>query len=87
MVDWAYINAYVGSWNLLQHPLINLATRPSGRTGASGAFTLNVGTPTATDRVTPWYQNRAFDYPIGSGGSTSSCVQDLLLAVGRDLLR
>ncbi len=36
-----------------------------------------MGTPTATDRVTLWYQNRAFDYTVGSNGATSSCVQDI----------
>ena len=75
-IDWAYINAYDESGNLLQHPLMDLATGPSGRAGASGTFTLNVGTPTATDRVTLWYQNRAFDYGVASGtGGNSSCVQ------------
>ena len=65
-IDWAYINAYDESGNLLQHPLIQMATGPSGRTGASGTFTLNVGTPQAGDRVTLWYQNRAFDYSVTS---------------------
>jgi len=75
-IDWAYINAYDESGTLLQRPLIDLATGPSGRTGASGTFTLNVGTPTATDRVTLWYQNRAFDYSVSSGGGGgNSCVQ------------
>jgi hypothetical protein len=70
--DWAYINAYDESGNLLQHSLLSLATPPSGRTGASGTFTLNVGTPVAGDRVTLWYQNLAFDYSVGSGGGSSS---------------
>jgi phage tail sheath gpL-like len=75
-IDWAYINTYDESGNLLQHPLLDLAAGPSGRTGASGIFTLNVGTPTSTDRVTLWYQNRAFDYSVSSGsGGASSCVQ------------
>jgi phage tail sheath gpL-like len=75
-IDWAYINAYDESGNLLQHPLISMATGPSGRIGASGTFTLNAGLPTALDRVTLWYQNRAFDYSIASaGGGVSSCVQ------------
>src|ERR1039458_9135881 len=75
-IDWAYINAYDENSNLLQHPLIQMATGPSGRSGASGAFTLNVGTPQVGDRVTLWYQNRAFDYSVTSG-SGSSCVQDI----------
>jgi hypothetical protein len=59
--DWAYINAYDESGTLLQHSLLSLATPPPGRTGASTTFTLNVGTPQSTDRVTLWYQNLAFD--------------------------
>ncbi len=76
-IDWAYINAYDESGTLLQHKLSDLATGPSGRTGASGTFTLNVGTPTASDRVTLWYQNKAFDHTVGSGGGGNSCVQDI----------
>ncbi len=75
-IDWAYINAYDESGNLLQHRLSDLATGPSGRIGASGTFTLNVGTPLAGDRVTLWYQNRAFDYSVTSS-TVSSCVQDI----------
>jgi hypothetical protein len=77
-IDWAYINAYDEAGNLLQHSLSDLATGPAGRTGASGTFTLNAGTPTSTDRVTLWYQNQSFDYSVGSSGSGgSSCVQGI----------
>lgn len=75
-IDWAFLNCYDASGALHQKRLSELATGPSGRTGASGAFTLNVGTPVAGDRVTLWYQNRAFDYSVTSG-SGSSCVQDI----------
>jgi hypothetical protein len=76
-IDWAYLNAHDASGNLLQKRLSELATGPSGRTGASGTFTLNVGTPVAGDRVTLWYQNRAYDYSVTSGSGGSSCVQDI----------
>lgn len=79
-IDWAYINAYDESGNLLQHSLRDLATAPSGRTGASGTFTLNVGTPTTSDRVTLWYQNRAFDYMMASQSGESSCIQSMWAA-------
>ena len=75
-LDWAYINSYDESGNLLQHSLLDLATPPSGRTGAAGMFTLNVGTPVAGDEVTLWYQNLAFDYVVSSG-SGGSCVQSI----------
>lgn len=76
-IDWAYINAYDESGNLLQHSLLDLATGPAGRTGASGTFTLNVGTPTSSDRVTLWYQNQSFDYSVSFASGGSSCVQSI----------
>lgn len=77
-IDWAYINAYDEAGNLLQHSLSDLATGPAGRTGASGTFTLNAGTPTSTDRVSLWYQNQSFDYSVASSASGgSSCVQGI----------
>ncbi len=75
-IDWAYLNAYDENGNLLQYSLLDLATGPSGRTGASGTFTLNVGTPQAGDEVTLWYQNLAFDY-IASPGAGGSCIQSI----------
>jgi hypothetical protein len=81
-IDWAYVKAYDESGTLLQHKLSDLATGPSGRTGASGTFTLNVGAPSATDRVTLWYQNQSFDFSVGgSGGGASSCEQAISAAV------
>jgi phage tail sheath gpL-like len=74
-IDWAYLNAYDANGNLVQHPLKQLAAGPSDRTGASGVFTLEVGAPTAADRVTLWYQNRAFDYTVQAGAGGTSCIQ------------
>ena len=71
--DWAYLNAYDGSGNLLQKRLSLISTGPGGRTGASGTFTLNMGAVAQYDRVTLWYQNKAFDYIVPA--FTPSCVQ------------
>ena len=71
--DWAYLNCLDGSGTEHQVKLSTLATGTSGRTGASGAFTLNVGAIQQYDRVTLWYQNRAFDYIVPA--FTPSCMQ------------
>ena len=71
--DWAYLNCLDASGAEHQVKLSTVATGPSGRTGASGTFTLNAGAIQQYDRVTLWYQNRAFDYIVPS--FTPSCVQ------------
>jgi hypothetical protein len=63
--DWPYLDCQLTNGQRLQKRLIELATGPSGRSGASGTFTLNAGTIHAYDRVTLWYQNLAFDYIVG----------------------
>ena len=71
--DWKTLNAYDGDGNLLQKNLIELASGPTGRTGAAGKFILNGPYLMQGDRVVLWYQNRAFDSSVLP--STSSCVQ------------
>jgi hypothetical protein len=71
--DWAYLDCLLGNGQRVQKLLFQIATGPGGRTGASGTFTLNSGTVAAGDRVTLWYQNRAFDYTVPA--FTPSCVQ------------
>jgi hypothetical protein len=62
--DWPYLDCQLTNGQRLQKKLIELATGPSGRRGASGTFTLNAETIQAYDRVTLWYQNLAFDYIV-----------------------
>jgi len=63
-VDWPYLDCLLTNGQRTQKKLIELATGASGRTGASGTFTLNAGTVQGYDRVTLWYQNLAFDYIV-----------------------
>jgi hypothetical protein len=72
-LDWPYLNCLLANGQTVQKPLIQIATGPTGRTGASGTFTLNAGTIQQYDRVTLWYQNRAFDYIVPA--FSPSCVQ------------
>lgn len=65
-VDWPYLDCLLTNGQRAQKKLIDLATGPGGRTGASGTFTLNAGTIQGYDRVTLWYQNLAFDYIVPS---------------------
>ncbi len=88
--DWKTLNAYLGAGELLQKNLIELATGPTGRTGATGTFVLNGAYLMPGDRVSLWYQNRAFDsvghpyYRVlrpghlsGATSGQSSCEQDI----------
>jgi hypothetical protein len=59
-VDWPYLNCLKTDGTTVQTRLSTLSTTASGRTGASGTFTVTPGT--GAGRVTLWYQNRAFDY-------------------------
>ena len=70
--DWPYLTCLTNG-QIARKKLIELATGPMGRTGASGVFTLQAGTIAAYDRVSLWYQNLAFDY-IASGGETPGAV-------------
>ena len=63
-VDWPYLDCLLTNGQRTQKRLIDLATGPAGRTGASGTFTLNAGAIHGYDRVTLWYQNLAFDYIV-----------------------
>lgn len=67
--DWPYLDCLLTNGTRTQKKLIELATGPSGRTGASGVFTLNAGTIQGYDRVTLWYQNLAFDYIVPASGN------------------
>jgi hypothetical protein len=71
--DWQTLNAYNGAGELVQKKLIELATGPAGRTGASGKFVLTGAYLMPGDRVVLWYQNRAFDSAVLP--STAACVQ------------
>src|SRR5581483_6390986 len=62
--DWPYLDCQLMNGHRPQKKLIELATGPGGRIGASGTFTLNAGTIQGYDRVTLWYQNLAFDYIV-----------------------
>jgi len=62
--DWPYLDCALTNGQRAQKKLIELATPPTGRTGATGSFTLNAGTIQGYDRVTLWYQNLAFDYIV-----------------------
>ena len=62
--DWPYLDCQLTNGQRPKKKLIELATGPSGRSGASGAFTLNAGIIQGYDRVTLWYQNLAFDYVV-----------------------
>jgi hypothetical protein len=54
-----------------QIPLAACITSRTGRTSATGAWTLN-GSPQPYDRVTLWFQNYAFDFIVpGSLGSSA----------------
>jgi hypothetical protein len=88
--DWKTLNAYNGAGELIQKPLIELATGPAGRVGASGKFILNGAYLLSGDRVVLWYQNLSFDSSLvpdttkcvqaifwNSDGGPSSCEQDI----------
>ena len=77
-LDWPFLNCLLSDGQTVQTKLIDIATGPGGRIGASGSFTLNAGSVQAYDRVTLWYQNQAFDYtvPGGSGSSAEYWWQD-----------
>lgn len=62
--DWPYLDCQLTNGQRSQKKLIEVATGSSGRSGASGMFTLNAGTIQEYDRVTLWYQNLAFDYIV-----------------------
>ena len=85
-IDWAYLNCDDASGVLQLKRLSELATGPSGRTGASGTFTLNAGTPQVGDRVTLWYQNKAFDYTVSSQTSPS-CVESMFWQSGQSCVQ
>jgi hypothetical protein len=70
--DWPYLDCLLTNGTRVQKKLIELATGPSGRTGASGAFTLNAGSIQGYDRVTLWYQNLAFDYIVPPEGNVTA---------------
>jgi hypothetical protein len=74
--DWAYLNCLDGSGVEHQTLLSSLATGPGGRTGASTTLTLHtVLAPAVWDRVTLWYQNKAFDYIATGTEGLSDCIQ------------
>jgi len=72
--DWPTLNCLKADYTTENHSLMDLVTlAPSGRTGASGVFTLNSGAIAAGQRVTLWHQNLAFDYTVPS--MITSCDQ------------
>ncbi len=81
--DWQTINAYNGAGDLVQKKLIEIATGPSGRTGASCKFVLNGAYRLTGDRVSLWYQNRSFDSLLVP--DTSSCTQALFWKSGTNI--
>jgi len=61
-----------------QKRLADLATGPTGRSGASGTFTLNSGGPIqAGDRVTLCYQYLAFDFQAHGGEGPEDVCQSI----------
>jgi|SRR5579871_1248515 len=71
--DCPFLNGTLADGTSVQKSLIELASGPTGRTGATGSFVLNAGAIQQYDRVTLWYQNLAFDY-IAQGGESTADV-------------
>lgn len=72
--DWPYLDCLLTNGQAPQKKLLELATGPSGRAGASGSFTLNADAIQAYDRVTLWYQNLAFDYVVPDSNVTAGQI-------------
>ena len=76
-IDWGMLDFIDDQGDPGQIPLAACITSRTGRTSATGTWTLN-GSPQPYDRVTLWFQNYAFDFivPGGLGSSAEYWWQD-----------